>query len=297
MTQPLDHKALIASLTPETRRMLCGQSDGPGLARIGIQLGLIGGLGTYIQAGLPLWQAALLPQGLLIVFLFTALHETIHGTAFRTRWLNTVAAHICGLAVLVAPRHLRYFHMAHHRFTHDPDNDPELSAPKPATSWQYLKHLSGLPEWARRIRTFFAVAIAPERDAFVPARARRRVQAEAVMFVLLYGATLTAFWPVLLWSWLIPLLIGGPFLRAYLLAEHALCPHVANMLANTRTTFTNRAVRWLAWNMPYHAEHHAYPAVPFHKLPVFHSLARAHLCETEKGYTRFNKRYLETIEA
>ena len=64
-------------------------------------------------------------------------------------------------------------------------------------------------------------------------------------------------------------LLGQPFLRAYLLAEHARCPHVANMLENTRTTFTTALVRLIAWNMPFHAEHHAYPAVPFHKLPRF----------------------------
>ena len=26
-------------------------------------------------------------------------------------------------------------------------------------------------------------------------------------------------------------------------------------------------MRWFAWNMPYHVEHHAYPSVPFHALP------------------------------
>lgn len=30
--------------------------------------------------------------------------------------------------------------------------------------------------------------------------------------------------------------------------------------------------RKLAWNMPYHAEHHAWPSVPFHFLPFVHKL-------------------------
>ena len=88
-----------------------------------------------------------------------------------------------------------------------------------------------------------------------------------------------------------PVLFGQPFLRAYLLAEHARCPHVANMLENTRTTFTTALVRFVAWNMPYHAEHHAYPAVPFHKLPRFHQIVRAHLRSTERGYVRFHRRF------
>ena len=62
------------------------------------------------------------------------------------------------------------------------------------------------------------------------------------------------------------------------------------MLANTRTTFTTGLVRRLAWNMPYHAEHHAYPAVPFHALPRFHALVRDHLKTTERGYARFHRR-------
>ncbi|MGO4840776.1 fatty acid desaturase, partial [Rhizobiaceae sp. 2RAB30] len=71
---------------------------------------------------------------------------------------------------------------------------------------------------------------------------------------------------------------------------HTRCPHVANMLENTRTTFTTTLVRFVAWNMPYHAEHHAYPAVPFHKLPRFHQVVRDHLKVTERGYARFNRR-------
>lgn len=31
-----------------------------------------------------------------------------------------------------------------------------------------------------------------------------------------------------------------------------------------RATLTLSLVRLFAWNMPYHAEHHTYPAVPFH---------------------------------
>ena len=95
-----------------------------------------------------------------------------------------------------------------------------------------------------------------------------------------------------LWLWLIPVLLGQPFLRLYLLAEHGDCPLVANMLENTRTTLTNAVVRFLTWNMPYHVEHHAYPAVPFHQLPALHREIRAHLYVTADGYARFTRAYL-----
>ena len=38
-------------------------------------------------------------------------------------------------------------------------------------------------------------------------------------------------WPLTLW--IIPALLGQPFLRAFLLAEHAACPAVSNMLENS----------------------------------------------------------------
>ena len=74
--------------------------------------------------------------------------------------------------------------------------------------------------------------------------------------------------------WIVPVLFGQPVLRLYLMAEHTGCPLVPDMLANSRTTLSNAAVRFIAWNMPYHAEHHAYPSVPFHHLPGLHRLLR-----------------------
>jgi fatty acid desaturase len=36
--------------------------------------------------------------------------------------------------------------------------------------------------------------------------------------------------------------------------------------------------------MPYHAEHHAYPAVPFHALPALHARVRERIEHLEPGY-------------
>lgn len=93
-----------------------------------------------------------------------------------------------------------------------------------------------------------------------------------------------------------PAILGQPFLRAYLLAEHGLCPPVADMLANSRTTYTARAVRLLAWNMPYHAEHHCFPAVPFHRLPDLHRHLGPALKSTAPGYGAFTRDYAATLD-
>lgn len=291
----MDHKALLASLTPEQRRALCTQADGPAAMRLAVHLGAVLAGGVWIALGLPLWWTVMLPQGIALVFLFTALHEMIHRTAFRTDRLNDWAATVLGFIVFLGPRHFRYFHLAHHRFTHDPENDPELAGgAKPGTLRELLVHLSGLPDWRWRLGILLRHATRPIREPFIPERGRPGVRREARAFLAVYVAlmvsSVAAASAVLLWTWIVPLLIGAPFLRGYLLAEHGRCPHVADMLQNTRTTLTTRAVRWLAWNMPYHAEHHAYPAVPFHRLPAFHEIVGRH-ARTDPGYARFNAGY------
>jgi len=133
-----------------------------------------------------------------------------------------------------------------------------------------------------------------ENPEWLPERARPGAVREARVLIALYAlvAFSIPFAPVILWLWIIPVFVGQPFLRLYLLAEHGDCPPVANMLENTRTTYTHRAVRWLAWNMPYHTEHHVWPNVPFHQLPALHRDMRAHLGQTAAGYVAFNRGYL-----
>jgi fatty acid desaturase len=63
------------------------------------------------------------------------------------------------------------------------------------------------------------------------------------------------------------------------------------MFDNTRTTFTNQMVRFIAWNMSYHTEHHTYPSVPFHKLPELHKIMQPELVHTEPSYTSFMGKY------
>jgi fatty acid desaturase len=46
------------------------------------------------------------------------------------------------------------------------------------------------------------------------------------------------------------------------------------------------------WNMPYHAEHHAYPAVPWHALPELHKLIEKDLIHTVPGYTDIHLRII-----
>ena len=295
----MDHKRLLASLSAEERRALTQLSDGPGLFKLLQHVVCLTALAVLVVAEVPGWPLLMLLLGIQQVFLFTLLHETVHRTPFRSILINKLVGRVCSIILILPADWFRYFHLAHHRFTQEPERDPELAQAKPDTVWQYTVHISGIGIWRSQLATLVRNATQPNTDSFVPQRGKSKVMREALAMIMLYiGLLVWSVWAgstLLIWIWIVPLLVGQPFLRLYLLAEHGRCPFVANMFENTRTTFTNRLVRWLAWNMPYHTEHHVYPSVPYHKLPLFHVKTLEHLQVTENGYARFNIDYVKHL--
>ena len=290
----MDHRDFVAGLDAGTRAALSAKSDRAGLAHLALHGGLILASGLWIGLALPLWPLILPLHGAFLVFLFTLEHEATHKTPFASEALNEWVGRICGLVLLLPFHWFRYFHLAHHRWTNIAGQDPELDGGKPATPLQWLWHVTGLPYWISQVRLLGKLILGRGMADYIPTGARSRIVAEARVMAALYlaaGLSLLVT-PLLFWLWLVPVLLGQPVLRLYLLAEHGDCPQVANMFENTRTTFTTALMRALAWNMPYHVEHHVMPAVPFHHLPALHGLMRDELQVTADGYAAFTREYL-----
>jgi len=291
----MNHREFLASLSADQRRTLTRTTNRHGLVRLASHLAVITLLASGIALRVPGWPVLMLPLGVMLVFLFCLQHEAVHQSVFRSPWLNTATAHVCGLIVIVPAIWFRYFHLAHHRHTQAPDSDPELSSPRPATRAACLFWLTGLPAWKAHTLAVVQHAIHGTDADFVPERARRVVRREARIALGVYMAlaalSVYAQSTVLLWLWIVPVLFGQPLLRVFLLAEHAGCSHSNNMLHNTRTTLTTAPVRWLSWNMSFHTEHHVYPTVPFHRLPELHKLIRPQLGMVANGYFDFYRSF------
>ncbi len=290
----MDHREFVATLPAGTRAELVQKSDAAGLLHLALHGGAIAVVGLCIALRVPLWWLLLPLQGVLIVFLFTLEHEATHKTPFASEPVNEWVGRACGVLLLLPFEWFRYFHLAHHRWTNIAGQDPELEAGHPETLAAWALQVSGLPFWASGVRQLGRLVLGRGMAGYVPQGARARVVAEARWLALVYlGVALSLLvTPVLLWVWLVPVLLGQPFLRLYLMAEHGDCPQVADMFLNTRTTFTTFAVRFLAWNMPYHVEHHVMPNVPFHRLPELHEVMRAELKVTASGYAAFTRAFL-----
>lgn len=284
-------------------RALTRRSDRKGLLHLTGHLGLLGLTGSLVLAatdslGLA---PALLAHGIVLTFLFAPLHECIHRTAFASRRLNEFSATVFGALLLLPAGYFRAFHLTHHRFTQDPARDPELAGRPLARRSDYLLKVSGLPHWGERLATLWRHAGGRVREPYLPAHLQRAIVREArghlAAYALVAGASLATGTFLALWLWAIPALLGQPFLRLYLLAEHHGCPRVADMLVNSRTTLTSRGVAFLCWNMNRHTAHHAYPAVPFHALPAADRLLAPHIATRGQGYAALQREIWKGLAA
>ncbi|PDT70801.1 fatty acid desaturase [Bradyrhizobium ottawaense] len=285
----------LKPLTPAMLRELSARSDVRGAAQSLGHYGVIVLVGTLIwkvsSTWGVLWALPLMAvQGYVVAFLFMAVHETAHKTAFRSRSLNLVVGYLSGFLIGLPYEYYCLFHWDHHRYTQDPDKDPELIVGvKPISDTQLALAYSGLLQVAGRLRLMLGHAATGRVTVpWIPENKRAVIVREARIYVAVYVLLLAlSLWfssALLLWVWLVPLVIGQLFLRPYLYAEHTGCERTRSAFQNTRTTYTAAVVKWFAWNMPYHVEHHAYPSIPFHALPKLNEIVDGEIVYRGRGY-------------
>lgn len=282
-------------LSNQELRILQTRSNTRGGIRLAIHMGLLIAPGwlVAVSSGWVVLPAVFL-LGLVQAALFAPAHETMHQTAFASRRVNAIVGWLTSCPSLLNWHFYTAYHLAHHRHTQVPGQDPELMTPPPTSLWDYVLRVSGLPFWTFRLRVA-ADCLRGDLSAYpyVPtAVAPLIIRSGRAMVGLMIGGSVVSMavfgWTTPLLYWIGPQLLGQPPLRAYLLAEHTGCSQDRNSLTNTRTTLTCRPVRLLMWDMPYHAEHHLYPSIPFHRLADAHRLIGAKLATVHRGYVRWN---------
>ncbi len=276
-------------------RALQGRTDARGAVRLAIHLTLLVAAGYWVSVSSGWMQLpAIFVLGLVQVALFAPAHECMHQTAFKSKRANAIVGWLAACPSLLNLHFYTAFHWTHHRNTQIPGEDPELRAPDPKTLGVYILRVLSIPFWQLRLRVVYDswrgdLSPYPYIPRFAAPSIIRSVRA---MSLLMFGGAIvsaTLFgWQTPFLYWIGPQLLGQMPLRAYLLAEHTGCTEDRNGLTNTRTTLTNPLVRLLMWNMPFHAEHHLYPTIPFHRLPDAHALIGSKLGFVQRGYVRWN---------
>lgn len=278
------------------------RSNLAGLIRLGAHLSVVAVSGWGWAQATGWWQGpALLLYGISLAFMFCAVHECVHRTAFASARLNDGIAWLAGLLSFYNSTFYRRYHKWHHRYTRIVGKDPELTDLEPKNLQEYLWVLSGIPWWKGKIIGHVKIALGQFEGCFyLPESAYRSVIWSTRSQLAAYGAIalLSTFLghPGFIFTyWILPLAVGQPFLRFVLLAEHTGCTYNDNPLANTRTTLTLWPLRFLMWNMPYHAEHHLYPSIPFHALAKAHTVLKTQFTTVDTGYVQVNKEIVQSM--
>ena len=263
-------------IDPATLRALCAPSDRAGALQVANHLGAI--LATGVALGLtwgtPWAVPVFILHGVLINFLYAGQHELSHWTVFRTRTLNAWFGRLFGFVVFFPRDFDQLQHTAHHRHTQDWDRDGELARERYTLS-SYLLWLLGPTYWYTRWRRIVRFAAGIVTEPYIPAARRADLVREARWHLAGYAVIAAASVAAGSWAavtyWLAPMLLTKVVHQMQNTIEHLGLPHEANILENTRSTRTNALLRWMCWNMQYHTAHHAFPGVPFHRLPALHA--------------------------
>jgi fatty acid desaturase len=296
-TPPLDRQQLAA---------LMRRSDLPGLASLALWLALLAACGWLAARLYP--SAWSIPLFLLYGTIYTTSnsrwHESLHGTPFRTPWLNRAVYFATAAMDFRDMVFARRSHLNHHGYTLMTARDLEM-LPRPMRLWKV---------WIE----FFALYSGPVfLGAMVlhalgrPTRMARRVVAEAEWPALFWAAraalllwlapiavsvALRSCLPVLLFG--LPRFYGGALVWLFVVSQHAgLATDVTDHRLNCRSLRLNPVLSFLFMNMESHTEHHVYPNVPFHALPRLRRLMAPHMPPPYRGLWAAWKEILPALRA
>ena len=286
IAQGLEDARWYASPIPKDQmRRLLERRDGPAIRDTLIWFALLFAFGV---AGFALWGTwwAIIPFALYGVIYASSSdsrwHESSHGTAFKTDWMNNALYEIASFMVLRESTPWRWSHTRHHSDTIIVGRDPEIAVPRPVNlPGVVLKffNLAGLQAYFTGLLRHVTGKVSPDEATYIPESAYGRVFTSARIYLLIYlgviglAVATRSILPLMFIG--LPNLYGAWLMVIYGLTQHAgLAEDVLDHRLNTRTVYMNRINRYLYWNMGYHIEHHMFPMVPYHALPALHELVK-----------------------
>jgi MocE subfamily Rieske [2Fe-2S] domain protein len=269
----------------ETMRSLLERRNGPAIRDTVLWFALIFGSGLATYA---LWHTFwfIIPYAIYCVLYASTSdsrwHESSHGTAFKTSWMNDVLYEIASFMIMRESTVWRWSHNRHHSDTIVVGRDPEIAVPRPPDIKAVILGFFALtvyPKYFKQIVLHSFGRISGAERTFIPETEFSKVYFRARVYIAIYAAVLLlaietrSFLPLLFIG--LPGLFGTWLQSIYGLTQHAgLAENVLDHRLNCRTVYLNPINRYLYWNMGYHVEHHMFPLVPYHALARLHEAVK-----------------------
>jgi len=287
----------------EAMRGLLERRDGPAIRDTLIWFALIGASGYATYLLWPSWWAALPYAVYAVLYASTSdsrWHESSHGTAFKTDWMNNALYEIASFMVMRESTLWRWSHTRHHSDTIIVGRDPEIAVPRPPNLRIFFFrfcNLQGYPVYFKKILLHSFGRMLPAERTFTPESEFPKIFFRARIYVAIYLSVITlaiytqSILPLLFIG--LPGIFGSWLIVIYALTQHAgLAENVLDHRLNCRTVYMNPVVRFLYWEMNYHVEHHMFPMVPYYNLKDLHAEMKD---DTPRPYSGFWEAYQEII--
>lgn len=264
---------------------------------------VISGVGGYVFWG----SVACVPFFLVYGLLYGSAansrwHETGHGTAFKTRWMNDVVYQLACFMVMYEPQVWRWSHARHHTDTIIVGRDPEIVEPRPPRLGTMFLKLLSVPHVIGIFKSLFLHAagkINDEERTFIPESEWPKVFRTARIWLAIHGVVIgTALyfntWLPMMYV-LLPTMYGGWLSYIFGLTQHVgLAEDELDHRKNCRTIYMNPLFRFFYSDMNYHLEHHMFPMVPYYSLAQLHEEIKA---DCPPPYNGLAEAYREIIPA
>ena len=290
----------------EQMRGLLQRRNGPALRDTCIWFGLLAAAGVW---GYAWWGSgwACIPFAIYAVLYASVSdsrwHESLHGTAFKSDWLNNALYEVASFMVLRESTTWRWSHLRHHSDTMVVGRDPEIHVMRPPDPRKLVSKFFNLLAYVRYVRGVILHSfgrLTREERVLIPKAEHTKVFFKARIYALIYAAVIglaiyhQSILPLMYVG--LPNLFGAWLTTLYGYTQHAgLAENVLDHRLNSRTIYMNPVNRYLYWNMNYHVEHHIFPLVPYHALPRLHELIKAELPTPYRGIIEAYREIIPTV--
>jgi beta-carotene hydroxylase len=236
-----------------------------------VVMSFVASLALYAHGLIPPWAATAI-VAVLTYFSYTPLHEAAHkninGDTESLSWLNDLCGYLVAPIIGVPYASHRFEHFTHHRYTNQPDKDPDFV----------------ISELNQGVRGFFSAIVKflwNQNAFFALHNWSSATLKERLVYCL--ELTLSIGWRVVFISlvaqpWVVLVILGGYFLGGFFTGYwFAYRPHLPyqepKRYQNTNSLIMPTWMKpfewiWLGQNL--HSIHHLFPRVPFYRYHALH---------------------------
>ena len=247
--------------------------------------------------------------GTIYAFSVANWHETVHRTAFKTRWINEIFYHISSFMCDFEGFRWRWSHTFHHTYTlqTEGDYDHEIQISRPTELfWFFLNYIPFTDLlYPHRLIKYEVLKhafgkLTPVVNISAPENQKKKIIWNSRLYVLIwisifvFSFYIGSILPIL--YIILPTYYGKPIWFAVNVTQHlGAAVDTKDHRLSTYSLKINPILSFLYWKMEYHLEHHMFPMVPSYNLKKLQNEIKDQLPKPFNGLYDFYKAVLPSV--